>query len=50
MTVLSNYLNWFYINGNYVDVIIENYKMEKFLFDNKNEFENLSAEFINRIK
>ena len=50
LTILSNYLNWFYINGNYVDVIIENYKMEKFLFDNKNEFELLGREHLKKIE
>ena len=33
-----------------VDVVIENNKMKKFLLDNKVEFENLSSEFIKKIK
>ena len=40
--------NWAKIN--YVDVIIENYKMEKFLFDNKNEFELLGREHLKKIE
>jgi len=37
------------MNGNTVNVIIENNRMKKFLLDNKTEFENLSSEFIKKI-
>ena len=50
MKLSANYQNWFYMNGNIVDVVIENNKMKKFLLDNKVEFENLSSEFIKKIK
>ena len=41
--------NFFYMNGNLVDVVIDDDKMKRFLLDNKNEFEKLSSEFINKI-
>ena len=49
MKMSTNYHNWFYMNGNTVDVVIENNRMKKFLLDNKTEFENLSSEFIKKI-
>ena len=49
MKISANYHNWFYMNGNTVDVVIENNKMKKFLLDNKTEFEKLSSEFIKKI-
>ena len=45
----TNYQNFFYMNGNLVDVIIDDDKMKRFLLDNKNELENLALEFINKI-
>ncbi len=45
----TNYQNFFYMNGNLVDVVIDDDKMKKFLLDNKNELENLALEFINKI-
>tara|TARA_Y100001936_G_C16071575_1_gene670992 strand:- start:758 stop:2266 length:1509 start_codon:yes stop_codon:yes gene_type:complete len=45
----SKYSNWFYMNGNLVDVEFDNDKMKHFLDDNKTELENLALEFINKI-
>jgi len=41
--------NFFYMNGNLVDVVIDDDKMKRFLLDNKNELENLALEFIHKI-
>jgi len=50
MNFEEDYQNWFYVNGNTVDVLLTNEKMEKFLSDNNDKLENLSLEFIKKIQ
>ena len=45
----SNYANWFYMNGNLVDIKFDSDKMKQFLNNNKIELENLAMEFINKM-
>ena len=45
----SKYANWFYMNGNLVDIKFDSDKMKQFLNENKTELQNLALEFINKI-
>tara|TARA_B100000029_G_scaffold27791_1_gene27109 strand:- start:3525 stop:5057 length:1533 start_codon:yes stop_codon:yes gene_type:complete len=45
----SKYANWFYMNGNLVDINFDSDKMTQFLNNNKSELENLTMEFINKM-
>ena len=49
MNFEEDYCNWFYMNGNTVDAVITNTKMEQFLFNHKSELEKLSNEFVKKI-
>ena len=45
----SKYANWFYMNGNLVDIKFDSDKMKKFLNENKIEVQKLALELINKI-
>ena len=45
----TNYQNFFYMNGNLVDIKFDSDKMKQFLNENKTELQNLALEFINKI-